>query len=420
MQCVKSDGTIDLNRPECKIACAENANQPGCSTKFTPEQTKLALGYQQIYPLQTIEESKSRAYQSRTKVIREKCGTIDNNGNMFWDQRCWDMAFTFPELKIRQKMCANQTQNSGDPKYVCSMKNNVFDQNSQQIFPEYARCFKSDGSVNGAIPECKMACAKYPNQSGCEKITAEIKADALKPENFCRTDYFEYINGQYKPDKCNAFADANPKLKLRSANCKRLTDQNNGGRGPYCVMSNNGIIYPEYISCVKSDGTIDLSKPECKLACTENGSQPGCATKFSAEQIKLSKMTPEQRAKAIADATPKPPTPTPKPPTPTPKPPTPTPKPPTPTPKPPTPTPKPPTPTPPVVKSASVATPAQITLSGMVLKIVKPGTIQFKYTSPDKKAVILTKTIAGVYKINDSISVVVSGKAPYGFIGIKK
>jgi hypothetical protein len=63
---------------------------------------------------------------------------------------------------------------------------------------------------------------------------------------------------------------------------------------------------------------------------------------------------------------------------------------------------------------------AQITVPGVILKIVKPGTIQFRYTSPDKKAVILTKTIAGVYKVNGTISVVVSGKAPYDFIGLKK
>ena len=59
---------------------------------------------------------------------------------------------------------------------------------------------------------------------------------------FCRTDYFEYINGQYKPDKCDNFADSHPDLQLRSANCQRLTNQGNGGRAPYCSMSKDNNI----------------------------------------------------------------------------------------------------------------------------------------------------------------------------------
>jgi hypothetical protein len=43
-----------------------------------------------------------------------------------------------------------------------------------------------------------------------------------------------------------------------------------------------------------------------------------------------------------------------------------------------------------------------------------------RYTTPDKKINDVIKTIGGVYKINELVSVVISSKAPYVFIGLKK
>ena len=109
----------------------------------------------------------------------------------------------------------------------------------------------------------------------------------------CRRDYVQ--------GKCNAIADANPELKLRNYLCKYLTDQGNGGRAPYCTMSGDSTsVYPEYMPCVNSDGTTDLSKPECKLACSENKNQLGCSTKFTAAQIDVAHNSPEAKAAAAA------------------------------------------------------------------------------------------------------------------------
>ena len=61
-----------------------------------------------------------------------------------------------------------------------------------------------------------------------------------------------------------------------------------------------------------------------------------------------------------------------------------------------------------------------ITITGTILRILKPGTIQLRYTTPDKKVVVVVKTIGGVYKKNGKAPVVLEGRAPYKFIGIRK
>jgi len=229
--CLTPEGKMNT---KCKLMCNGRPSQKGCEW------------YAEAKKIEDI------------KFAKEQCGSIDENGlvSSVWNEKCSDIAFTNPELKIRQRMCTNIDLNTmnGLQDSGCNMTNVVFDRwNHKEVYPEYARCYNtSDDS-----PECRLACTKYPNQKGCDKLNEKLKAEAAvkaeadaKPENFCRTDYFELINGQYKPEKCNAFADANPTLKLRSTNCKRLTDQRNGGRGPYCLMSQDGILYPEYIpSC---------------------------------------------------------------------------------------------------------------------------------------------------------------------------
>ena len=62
----------------------------------------------------------------------------------------------------------------------------------------------------------------------------------------------------------------------------------------------------------------------------------------------------------------------------------------------------------------------QITITGTVLKILRPGTIQIRYTTPDKKTIVVVKTIGGVYTPNGKIPVVLEGRAPYKFVGIRK
>ena len=62
----------------------------------------------------------------------------------------------------------------------------------------------------------------------------------------------------------------------------------------------------------------------------------------------------------------------------------------------------------------------QITITGTVLKILRPGTIQIRYTTPDKKTIVVVKTIGGVYTTNGKIPVVLEGRAPYKFVGIRK
>ncbi len=61
-----------------------------------------------------------------------------------------------------------------------------------------------------------------------------------------------------------------------------------------------------------------------------------------------------------------------------------------------------------------------VTVTGTVLRILKPGTIQLRYTTPDKKTIVVAKTIGGVYKQNGKVPVVLEGRTPYNFIGIKK
>jgi hypothetical protein len=104
------------------------------------------------------------------------------------------------------------------------------------------------------------------------------------PES-CQTQYAD-PNDAWSTKKCEVVADANPALKLRSAFCKVLTDEGNGGRVPYCSIwqdQKGHVTFPEYgpdyLHCIKpDDGYIDTTIPECALACQENPKQLGCTT----------------------------------------------------------------------------------------------------------------------------------------------
>lgn len=61
-----------------------------------------------------------------------------------------------------------------------------------------------------------------------------------------------------------------------------------------------------------------------------------------------------------------------------------------------------------------------ITITGTVLKLLKPGTIQLRYTTPGGKTIVAVKTIGGTYKAGGKVPIVLEGRSPYKFIGIRK
>lgn len=63
----------------------------------------------------------------------------------------------------------------------------------------------------------------------------------------------------------------------------------------------------------------------------------------------------------------------------------------------------------------------QISVPGTVLVYDRPNnTVRVKFTTPDKKIRTATMGVAGVYSVNQPISVVISAKSPYTVAGVKR
>jgi hypothetical protein len=63
----------------------------------------------------------------------------------------------------------------------------------------------------------------------------------------------------------------------------------------------------------------------------------------------------------------------------------------------------------------------QITVPGTVLVYDRDNnTVRAKFTTPDKRVMTTTKSIAGIYKVNQPVSVVIAAKAPYTAVGVKR
>ena len=131
------------------------------------------------------------------------------------------------------------------------------------------------GTLNEDIPQ--WARKYYTSGNNVDMETTAT------PES-CKTQYAD-PNDAWSTKNCEVIADANPALKLRSTFCKMLTDEGNGGRKPYCSIwqDQKGLVTfpeygPDYLHCIKEDGYIDTTIPECALACQENPKQLGCTT----------------------------------------------------------------------------------------------------------------------------------------------
>ena len=298
----------------------------------------------------------------------EQNARTDCIGLNFWneiDHGCENTARREPELKLRERMCKFKVdEDRGYADEWCGM----YDGNGT-VFPEFADCLTPEGKMN---TKCKLMCSGRPSQPGCEWYAeiadkeaaekaarlamAKAAAEAVEVRNKC----IGMQMYQLADPGCENTARKNPELKLRERVCK-FVSRDVETANDWCGMyDSNDVVFPEFVKCLTSIGQ---KNPECRLMCTGRPSQKGC--EWYVEEVAADEAA---KAKAVADA----------------------------------------------------AAKAKITIPGQILKIVKPGTIQFRYTSPNNKSFVLTKSIPGVYKVNGTVSVVVSGKAPYDFIGLKK
>ena len=219
------------------------------------------------------------------KFAQEHCGEDDprgkdkENNNLWNDTRCSDVAFSKPELKIRQKMCSlARGRNSPGVNHICIMINEDFKgSNYKNVFPEYNDCFKKfkDGH---AISPCKEACENYQYQIGCgtpEKVRYALK-NCFKANDIDDTGAIDSI--------CSDTAFTNPELKIKQKECSALKP-GYGGRYHslvryYCNMHNiysEGRLYemfPEYAGCFNPNGNSSVSP--CKEVCEKYQCQQGC------------------------------------------------------------------------------------------------------------------------------------------------
>jgi hypothetical protein len=318
----------------------------------------------------------------------EQNARTDCIGLNFWneiDHGCENTARREPELKLRERMCKFKVdEDRGYADEWCGM----YDGNGT-VFPEFADCLTPEGKMN---TKCKLMCSGRPSQPGCEWYAeiadkeaaekaarlamAKAAAEAVEVRNKC----IGMQMYQLADPGCENTARKNPELKLRERVCK-FVSRDVETANDWCGMyDSNDVVFPEFVKCLTSIGQ---KNPECRLMCTGRPSQKGCewyVEEVAADEAAKAKAVADAaaKAKAMADAAAK------------------------------------------AKAVADAAAKAKITIPGQILKIVKPGTIQFRYTSPNNKSFVLTKSIPGVYKVNGTVSVVVSGKAPYDFIGLKK
>ena len=154
-------------------------------------------------------------------------------------------------------------------------------------YPEYEKCFKSDGSVNLMDKDCASSCFLYPAQKACQKgFTPE---PGMTPEQqyqgLCGTYEMFNLNRKW----CEKLVKENQDLPVMKEMCTRQKMQPTSWTSQipevadtktWCSMykdfKDSGEIFPEYQNCFKPDGTFDPTEPECAESCKTRSSQPAC------------------------------------------------------------------------------------------------------------------------------------------------
>ncbi|AGE51369.1 hypothetical protein PBCVCviKI_035L, partial [Paramecium bursaria Chlorella virus CviKI] len=226
---------------------------------------------------------------------------------------CQKVAQESPETKLMHQRCKFATD--GDLAFLanpqwCSLKDNA-----QNLYKEYEYCLKPNGSFDKSQPACKMACDKL-NQDICNSLSEEDRAEENAIAEIKATAESEYpqcwwVNWFEKPPtSCQDMAqkEPNPKMKYMHMRCNEL-DLSKGFHPEWCNLQDyNTNIFKEYRYCLNADGTVDMSKPSCALACQKNPNQFLClppdeqAKECQKNPNQFFCLPPDERARIEAEA----------------------------------------------------------------------------------------------------------------------
>ncbi|AGE51230.1 hypothetical protein PBCVCVG1_583L [Paramecium bursaria Chlorella virus CVG-1] len=157
-KCFKADGSVNLMDKDCAESCFIYPAQTACTKGFTPE------------PGMTPEQQ----YQGL-------CGTYEMfNLNRKW---CEKLVKENQDLPVMKEMCTRQKMQPpvwsqrqpeiADVKTWCSMYKGFKD--SGELFPEYQNCFKADGTLDSANPDCVQSCKTRQTQPACKAYLDSIR-----------------------------------------------------------------------------------------------------------------------------------------------------------------------------------------------------------------------------------------------------
>jgi hypothetical protein len=115
--------------------------------------------------------------------LRGSCSLDDNwelnNLSQKESRACDTVAMKYPEVNLRHVPCyrsirrASMGGGGGDESYRgCNMYSSI----NGKLYPEYAKCLKPGGMDD---LDCQRVCYTYPNQKGCETLTAGLDRSQL-------------------------------------------------------------------------------------------------------------------------------------------------------------------------------------------------------------------------------------------------
>ncbi|AGE50564.1 hypothetical protein PBCVCVR1_622L [Paramecium bursaria Chlorella virus CVR-1] len=238
-------------------------------------------------PVDTVPVDPPTPVEDPEKLFQEKCSTqvlASRNAEKCLLEYPWK----YPETRFHARTCHGAIDNleftiEGD---ICGFYDGIRTTEGTP-FPEYEKCFKSDGSVNLMDRDCAESCFLFPAQTVCKKgFTPE---PGMTPEQqyqgLCGTNEMFNLNRKW----CEKLVKENQDLPVMKEMCTRQKMQPTTGtrRHPeiadvktWCSMykdfKDSGEVFPEYKNCFKPDGTFDPTEPECVQSCKTRTSQPAC------------------------------------------------------------------------------------------------------------------------------------------------
>lgn len=116
--------------------------------------------------------------------LRGSCSLVDNwelNSLSQKESRACDtVAMKYPEANMRHEACYRSMERSSmgvaDGSEKVTRGCNMYSPINGKLYPEYAKCLKP-GGVDDL--HCQRVCYTYPNQKGCETLTAGLDRSQL-------------------------------------------------------------------------------------------------------------------------------------------------------------------------------------------------------------------------------------------------